>query len=350
MADFKFEGVTYNGRNVQGIVQADNRSEAKRKIQQLAAQHNVEIKKILKRRTFIYKVQREDEKPIKGELKAFSKEEVQEALQKLGYNVLRIEPKLLDFQLKPPTAEIVTFVQVCTNLLREKMPFNEALQLLVYDIQNAALRDAIKEINNDLRQGKDSEEAFMKQEKVLGKFTARMLGLASKSGNMSVIYENTAKFLERQMEFKRNLKSALIMPIFTMAILVLAIIFYILYIFPETANLFVKLGTELPPMTAATLKLSNYLNENLWWIGTICGVLLLGLAYFLHTPRGKFFIDKYILKLPVLGSLIHRTTIEIFCRVFHALYSGSGENIDAIRLAAEACGNRYIEHQIKNVA
>ncbi|RMF61857.1 MAG: type II secretion system F family protein, partial [Calditrichaeota bacterium] len=52
----------------------------------------------------------------------------------------------------------------------------------------------------------------------------------------------------------------------------------------------------------------------------------------------------------VLGSLIHRTTIEIFCRVFHALYSGSGENIDAIRLAAEACGNRYIEHQIKNVA
>ena len=52
----------------------------------------------------------------------------------------------------------------------------------------------------------------------------------------------------------------------------------------------------------------------------------------------------------MIGSLIHKTTIEIFCRVFYALYSGSGENIDAIKLAAEACGNKYFENQIKLIA
>ena len=74
------------------------------------------------------------------------------------------------------------------------------------------------------------------------------------------------------------------------------------------------------------------------------------LVYFLRTPNGQFFKDKYILKMPVMGPIVHKTTIEIFCRVFYSLYSGSGENVDAIRLASEACGNKYFEDQIKTVA
>jgi type IV pilus assembly protein PilC len=52
----------------------------------------------------------------------------------------------------------------------------------------------------------------------------------------------------------------------------------------------------------------------------------------------------------MIGSLIHKTTIEVFCRVFYTLYSGSAESIEPIRIAAEAAGNSYFEHQIKNVA
>ena len=55
-------------------------------------------------------------------------------------------------------------------------------------------------------------------------------------------------------------------------------------------------------------------------------------------------------KIPVIGKLLHKTSIEIFCRVFYALYSGSGENIEVIRMAAEACGNKYMEARIKTIA
>jgi type IV pilus assembly protein PilC len=51
-----------------------------------------------------------------------------------------------------------------------------------------------------------------------------------------------------------------------------------------------------------------------------------------------------------MGPLLHKTSIEIFCRVFYALYSGAGENIEVIRMAAEACGNKFMEHQIKTIA
>ncbi|GAB4372776.1 MAG: type II secretion system F family protein [Calditrichia bacterium] len=350
MPDFRFIGTTATGRSVQGILAAESRNEARRKIEKIATQHKIKIVKIQKRKTFLYKIQKDGEKPTTGEQKAFSKEEVKHALQKLGYNVIRVQRKVIHLRFKPPSSEIVTFVRLCADLLREKLPFNEVLQLLINDIHNPTLREAIREINNDLRQGKDSEEAFSKQEKVLGKFTARMLGLASKSGSMTDIYESTAKFLERQAEFKKNLRSAMIMPLFTLVVLIGAIIFYVAYIFPETAKLFLKLGNELPPMTRATLQFSDFLVNNMVAIVLLIVLLSGGIIYFLNTARGRYLKDKYILKIPILGSLIHKTTIEIFCRVFHALYSGSGENVDAIKLAAEACGNRYFEEQIKTIA
>ena len=350
MPDFRFEGSNATGRSVKGIVTAESFSEAKKKVHQLSKKHSIKVAKIMKRRTFMYKAQKPNEEPIKGEQKAFTKEEVAQALETLGYKILSIQPKVLDFQFKPPPSELITFVRVSADMLREKLSFTEILSLLINDTQNPTLRDALKEINNDLRQGKDSEEAFMKQEKALGRFTARMLGLASKSGSMAEIYESTAKFLERNEEFRRNLRSALITPFFTLLALLGAVVFYVAYIFPETAMLFVKLGTELPPMTAATLELSQFLSANVWMLTFTTLGTLGGIGYFFSTPAGQFLKDRYMIKMPIIGGLIHKTAIEIFCRVFYSLYSGSGENIDALKLAAEACGNKYMEQQIKTIS
>ncbi|RPH34315.1 type II secretion system F family protein, partial [bacterium] len=71
---------------------------------------------------------------------------------------------------------------------------------------------------------------------------------------------------------------------------------------------------------------------------------------FFATERGRLLLDQYVWKMPAMGTLLHKTSIEIFCRVFYALYSGAGENIEVIRLASEACGNKYMEHKIKTVA
>jgi type IV pilus assembly protein PilC len=177
-----------------------------------------------------------------------------------------------------------------------------------------------------------------------------MLGLASKSGNMVEIYESAAKFLERNAEFKRNLRSALITPMVTLFVLFLACLFYVAYIFPKTAEIFLKFHIKLPPMTAATLKMSDWFQSNFLILTIIFGVPAIFFARFLMTERGRDWRDKYLIKIPVLGSMFHKTSIEIFCRVFYALYSGSGENIEIIRMAAEACGNRYMEHQIKTIA
>ena len=134
MAEFRFLGVANNGKMVQGVISADSKSEAKKKIKKMASQHKVKINKIQKRKTYQYKVQKSGEKPSSGEQKAFTKQEVQQALTKLGYQILRIQPKISFLTLKPPAADIVTFVRLSADLLREKLPFNEVLQLLCNDM------------------------------------------------------------------------------------------------------------------------------------------------------------------------------------------------------------------------
>ncbi len=350
MVEFKFTAQKVNGQTISGSLAANSANEGKKKIHRLAERNQLKIREIEKKATFVYRVRRGKEKPVRGEQKAFTKKEVKDALTKLGFEILSINKKLIDFQTKPPQSEIVTFVKISAELLEQKLPYSEILTLLINDTSNKTLKETLKEINNDLKKGADSEATFLKYQGVFGKFAAYMLGLASKSGNMTEIYRATAKFLERRQEFKKNLRSALITPAVTLFVLFLAVLFYVGYIFPETAKLFVKFGVDLPPMTAFTLQISDFLMGNSILVAAVIIIPPIVFWRFAKTKKGGYMIDKYTIGIPVLGPLIHKTLIEVYCRVFYTLYSGSAESIEPIRIAAEATGNKYFEDRIKNIA
>lgn len=350
MIELRFSAIKTNGQTLSGTLTALTFKEGKSKIHGLAAKNNLKVKSIERKATFMYKARKGPDKIVRGEQKAFAQEEVAAALAKLGYQVISINRKLLDINMKPPQPAIVSFVKISAELLEQKLPFNEVLNLLINDIENKSLRESLKEINNELKKGADSEITFQRYQGVFGKFTAYMLGLASKSGNMTEIYRATAKFLERRMEFKKNLKSALITPIVTVFVLLLAVMFYVGYIFPETAKLFVRFKMKLPPMTAFTLVLSDFLMNNKLLVAAVVIIPPLILMQLVATEKGRLAADRIILKIPILGSLIHKTLVEVFCRVFYTMYSGSAESIEPIRIAAEATGNKYFESMIKNIS
>jgi len=350
MVEYRFAAINSAGKPITGAITADSAADVKLKIKNLAEKNQLKIQSIEKKVTFLYKARKGNDKPIKGSQKAFNKEEVVDALTRLNYQVISVNKVLLDFNPNPPTLDIVNFVKISAELLDQKLPYGEILTLLINDTQNKTLREALKDINSELKKGTDSQTVFMRYQAVFGKFTAYMLGLASKSGNMTEIYKATAKFLERQQEFKKSLKSALISPFVTVFVLLLAVLYYVGYIFPETANLFLRFGITLPPMTAFTLDLSIFLKDNILIILTIFFLPTLSLIYYFKTKPGKMFLDGMLMKIPVVGNLIHKTVIEVFCRVFYTLYSGSAESIEPIRIAAEASGNTFFENKIKSIA
>jgi len=347
--EFRFNGISGNGQPVQGTVFAPNKKTATKRVDALAERHGFRSQSLEQRVTFIYTVRHANGKKIEGEQKAFSQEELSTALAKMGLEVVKVQKKLLDVQRKPPSTDLIMFVRLSANLLKERLPFDEVLNLLVNDVSSRSLKQVIRDLNADLKGGMEAQQAFMKQGHMLGKFTAYMLGIASQTGNMSEIYDATARFMERQNEFRKSVKSAMITPIITLLILFAAFVFYVWYIFPQTAGLFENFDIKLPPMTQSTLDFSRWMDENWFWALGVCFAAIGGVVAFFKSDRGEFLAHRFMIRIPVIGSLLLKLNIEIFCRVFAVLYSGAGENISVIRIAAEASGNRFLEHRVKTV-
>lgn len=350
MPQFRLKAVSQAGKLIKTEFEAPSKKEAQKKVKKLENRNGLQVKSLDKKEIYMYKVQRPGKAKQTGEQEAYSKEELERALVKLGYKVISINKKLFDFKGGVPNQDIVTFVSLSADLLRQQLPYDEILTLLQEDTHNKRMKEVIREIQKDLKDGKEGHEVYGKHEDVFGKFAAYMLSVASTSGNMALVFESTAKFLERDAEFKKNLRRSLLMPSVTVMAVIATILFYVGYIFPATAELFLEFDIMLPPMTAATLEFSYWLGDN-WIALTLAFVIpLSAFIWYVRTPKGKLFLDQYIIKIPVIGDLLHKTSIEIFSRVFFTLYSGSGQNIEVIRVAAEACRNTYMEKQIKEVA
>lgn len=350
MAEYRFNGISPHGQPVQGTIFAPNKRTATKKVTDLAERHQFTIRGLDERTFFTYKVKHSNGKVISGEQKAFEASEIERALSRMGLEVLSVRKKLFHINMKPPSGDIIMFVRLAANLLSEKMPFNEVLNLLVADISSNSLRQTIRDINADLKGGVEAKQAFMKHQDKLGKFTAYMLGVASQSGNMSEIYEATARFLERRDEFKKSVRSSMIMPMVTILAAVAVFIWYVWFIVPATAGLFADFeNVELPPLTSASLVMADWLDRNMGYLIFVSLVIAIGLIVFFRSPKGQFLAHKNMIRVPVVGSLLHKLNIEVFSRVFAILYSGSGQNNEVIKIAAEACGNTYMEHQIKTI-
>ncbi|MBD3341257.1 MAG: type II secretion system F family protein [Candidatus Lokiarchaeota archaeon] len=349
MPEYRYIGLSLAGKPVQGTLYAENRWDLKKKLQDIIKEHRVNINKIEKKVTFEYKVRKGLDKPISGEQRAFSQAEVQRALLNMGFQIVSIRKKLFDFRPKIPTLDIVIFVRLCADLLREKFPYDEILLHLANDTSNRTLKETIREIHKDLKMGKEGFQVYGRHAKVLGKFTVHMLSIASTSGNMEQVYESTAKYLQRDADFKKSIRSALFMPVIVLVAIIATFIFYIMYIFPQMTGMIAKYDIAIPPMTKYCMGLSTFLQNNIITliIGFTIPVLLL-MQYF-RTPKGSILFDRIMISLPVIGQLLHKSSIEIFARVFHALYSGSGENINVIKTAASACRNSYMEMKINEI-
>jgi len=350
MAQFRLKAVSNGGKVIQKEFEAESKKDAQIKVDRLTKTNSLKVQSLEKKSTFMYKVKRPGKPKLNGEQEAYNKEEVERALVKLGYEIISINKKLFEFKGGVPHSEVVTFISLSADLLNQQLTYDEILNLLYEDTANKRMKEVIKTIQKDLKDGKEGSEVYGKHEDVFGKFAAYMLSVASTSGNMALVFESTAKFLERDAEFKKNLKRSLMMPAITVLAVIGVVLFYVGYIFPSTAELFVDMGITLPPMTATTLEISYWLDSN--WILLLISILgpIAGFVYFVRTKKGKLFLDKYIIKIPVIGDLLHKTSIEIFSRVFYTLYSGSGQNIEVIKVASEACRNTYMEKRIKDIA
>ncbi len=335
---------------MQGIVLAHNKGKAKKIVESIALKNKIRINSIIPKKLFLYHVKLPNGKKIKGRQSAYAKGEVARALATMGFKNAKIEQAIIDIKLKPPYSSILMFVNLSSFLLKEKMSYDKILRMLADEEPNLTLKETLKKIESELKKGKEGTEVFNRYQDVFGRFPAYMLGLATKSGNMAEVYDATAKFMEREAEYKKSLRQALMQPAVMVIAMIAAVLYYVIKIFPDTARMFVKFGIDVPPMTAATLALSDFFAASWWWIVLMFLIPAFIIFLWWRTPKGEVWRDKFLIQLPVIGHLLHKSSIEIFFRVFSAIYAGADNNIETLTASAEACRNKYIEKGVKEIA
>jgi type IV pilus assembly protein PilC len=346
-SEYRIQATDQTGRPIQRFITSTSRFSARERAKALAKTYGWTRISVQRKKTYAYRVLR-GTTPIDGVQCAYAAKEVVSALEKLGFNVQSVK-RYYDIRFAASPEEIITFIGTSAKLLEQNLPYNEILHIMAGNARDKNLKSALKGIIKDLKDGVDSQDAFLRQGKVLGQDTALMLGIASKSGDMKAIFESVARFVERQADFKKGLLSSMILPAVTVLALIGALAFYILYLLPKMVNLLKPVSGTMPPLTTFTLEVSDMLQENFWLLVLFTAGCLAGFYAWLVTANGRVVFDRIIMKVPYIGRILRNTSVELFCRVLGIMYT-SGENIDAIQHAAEASRNRFLEKQIKNVS
>jgi type IV pilus assembly protein PilC len=345
--EYRFKGVNPEGKLVQGTFMADSPKAAKAQLAQLSLRYKLRIQSFEKKKDWLYKVHLPGKKKFNGRQSAYTKEEVANALRKMGYAKFSVSPVLFDLPSKPSLPDVMMFIKLSSTMLRDKMSFGKILEMLAEEQPNRGFREALQQIESQLKAGAEGREVFNRYQHIFGKFPSYMLGLATRSGNMAEVFDATAKFIERDMEIQKNIKKAVISPMFALIATFGATIYYIVDIFPSTAELFLKYDMPLPNLTKKTLAASDWLGAYWWIILIAVAIPAIILWRWWSTPGGKIWKDKHMVKLPLVGHLIHKSSIEIYFRVFGTIYGGAGDNIETIKTSAEACRNAWMEDRIK---
>ncbi|MEZ4696883.1 MAG: type II secretion system F family protein [Rhodothermales bacterium] len=287
MKEFRFVGVSATGEPIRGSIYAPTRRSASKRVEVLSDKHRFEPELLEERHTYRYKVRHANGGIAVGEQKAFSHNEVTDALERLGLEVITVRRKVVETRRKPSSTDLVMFVRLAANMLRRKLPFDEILNLLITDTTSKSLRQVIRDLSSDLKGGVDPQQAFMKHQHTLGKFTAYMLGLASSSGNMAEMFEATARYLERKDEFRKSVKSAMITPAITLVATIIAFFWFIWYIIPQMAGLYGDFNITLPPLTRMSLSFAGWMDNNWFWV--VLTMVATGLALFgyFRSVKGK---------------------------------------------------------------
>jgi len=345
--EYRIQGKDPKGKLVQGYITATSYLAARKKARSIASTQRWTLVSIRKKKNFAYRVRRGN-KVVEGVQGAYSRQEVVSALNRLGFEVRSVR-RYYNIRFQASTNELVSFISVSATLLEQELPYSEVLRIMSNNLRDKNLRRAVRDIINDLKNGVDSRDAFERQGKVLGRDTAVMLGIASKSGDMKAIFRSVAHFVERQADFKKGLISSLILPGVTSVALIGAILFYVVYLLPQMAALMAPMTSSLPPLTATTLEISAWVKDHLALIVVTIVISMVSFYAYILTTRGRLMFDRFLIRVPYIGRVLRNSSVEMFCRVLGITYA-AGENIDAIQRAAESSRNRFLETQIKTVA
>lgn len=296
---------------------------------------------------------------LQGELEAMSEDAVADQLLSLGLVPVQIQmaaaPKASENwweHLKRRAIaieDVLIFSRQMYTLNKAGIPILRAFAGLESSAEKPAMVEVLRDVRASLDQGRDMATSLARHPKVFGPFYVAMVRVGEMTGRLTEVFLRLAEHLEFERDVRARIKQALRYPTFVIIAMLIAMVIINLFVLPVFAKVFAGFNTQLPLITRGLLGFSTWTIT--WWpvMAALVAAGVVLVRSYLHTPQGRYNWDRRKLRLPIVGSIILKSTLARFARSF-ALSSQSGVPlVQALTVVAQTVDNAYIGARIEQM-
>ena len=330
MANFHYSALDAKGEQTNGVVAANNESEA---IQQLRAKG-------------LYPTQIQEEgkgKMGKAAAPAKSKGKTQAKAAK-GQLGGRVKPK-----------NLMIFTRQLATLIDSGLPLLRSLTVLEKQEPNLVLRATIGSLAENVQGGSTFSESLAQHPKIFNKLYVNMVKAGELGGVLEIVLNRLAEYQEKAQKLKNKIVSAMVYPVIVMFIAIAILVFLMIFIVPKFKEMFAATESELPMISKIVFGTSEFFLANPLWVPNIVFIFILfGFIVFLfniwgRTKGGRKVIDTLKLKMPILGDIQRKSAVSRFSRTLGTLVTSGVPILQALNITRDTAGNAVIADAVNKV-
>jgi type IV pilus assembly protein PilC len=290
-------------------------------------------------------------KTQEGVLVAESKDAVIASLRKQQIIVTAVTEKGKEFALPKlgggiSRKEIAIFTRQFSVMIDAGLPLVQCLEILGSQQNNRTFQKILFQVRQDVESGATLADALRKHPQAFDDLYSNMVAAGEAGGILDTILQRLSVYIEKIVKLRSAVRSALVYPVAVILIAV-GVVWIILWkVIPTFATLFEGLGAQLPLPTRITIALSKFIGSWWWMIFAAIGLTAYLINRYYKTPSGRYRIDKLMLKLPVLGTVLRKIAVARFCRTLGTLVSSGVPILEGLEITAKTAGNAVVAEAI----
>jgi len=312
---------------------------------------------------FAYVVKDATGKTINGTDEAQDQATLVTRLQQQGYFVINVQsltktvPKKVEEKNRRATFshqkvtldDLLTFCRQLSTMLNTGVTLLRSLDIIAMQVDSKQFHYTLNNVKKSVEEGSSLSASLGKHPKIFSKLWISLVEVGEASGNLPVVLEKLAFYLEQQSVFKSSLVSAMIYPIILLFVAIGAIIFFALVIGPRFKSLFESFEVDLPFITRILLDIFDFIKSKFLVLIGIVGAILVLIKKYMQTPLGKRQIEKFLFSLPKFGYVFKTIVVERFTSQMSILVDSGVPILYALDITQRMIDNKICEDVISDI-
>jgi type IV pilus assembly protein PilC len=296
-------------------------------------------------------------KTLKGSIKNGEMEAPNEAAIRIHLRQQNIVPTKIaakgkEFKISSPfkkkvnARSVAIFTRQLATMIDAGLPLVQSLEILSAQQESKIFKEIIRQIREDVEGGSTFAGALRKHPGTFNDLYTNLVVAGEEGGILDNILTRLANYIEKAEALKKKVKSALIYPATIVGVAVIVVGILMIFVIPVFETMFKSAGQSLPLPTLIVLTLSKFIKKYVFlFIPAVILFFYLFRKYY-QTDRGKMFVDRLLLKLPVFGPLLKKVAVARFSRTLGTLVSSGVPILDGLTIVSRTAGNRSVEAAI----